>query len=486
MPCRRAEQLVTSRTGDSPASTVTGRTPVGTRREVADLVLSAGAVVTMDAERRIIRDGAVAVRGRDIVAVGKRDELLRRFDAIEHIDAPQGMLTPGLVDAHNHPAGAFLIKGLVDEKPQMRRLKDTVVPHEQALTPRQARVASLASFAEMIRHGTTTFADAGGPHTAETAGVAEQIGIRGVLAPQTSDLAGPFGRDVPTTAEVLAVVDDIADRFDGAADGRLKVWYDLDVPAAVSDGLVQGVVSRAHARGAGVVGHFVAPPGGPVRNPDIERYERLGVLDTGPVLAHIGWLSENDVARLAASPATIAHCPSSSLAGGNGWVAHGVIPDLVAAGARVVLGTDGAAISRFLDLVRVMYLAACCHKDVRRDPTVMGAHQVFEMVTVNAARALRWEDRIGSIAPGMAADLVVFDLGGLAYSPNRFANPIADLVYGGSGTDAVIAVIDGTVVMRDRKLLTVDHDDLETEVDQVAEEALALLGGPARSVWPIV
>ncbi len=444
----------------------------------------------MDAQRRILRDGAVAVRGNTIVAVGKRPEILSRYAAGKVVDAPGGLLTPGLVDAHHHPAGAFLVKGLCDELPQVRRLKERVVPHEEHLTAEEARVAALASFAEMIRHGTTCFADGGGPQTAETARAALEIGIRGVIASKSGDDPGPFGTVVPTAEQALAEADDIYERFHEAGSGRLRVWYDLDLPLSVSDDLVAGVVERAHKRDTGVLGHFIGlrTPGAtaPERNADLERYERLGVLELRPLLAHIGWLPAGDVERLARSGASVVHCPSSSLVGGNGWVAHGVIPDLVAAGANVTLGTDGAAISRFLDLVRVMYLASCIHKDVRRDPGIMGVHSVFEMATVNAARALRWEDRIGSIEPGRAGDLVVFDATGLTYAPDRLGNPIADLVYAGSGADATTVVIDGTVVMENRRILTVDVEQLALEVDRVAAVALDRLGLRPAPPWPVV
>jgi 5-methylthioadenosine/S-adenosylhomocysteine deaminase len=303
-------------------------------------------------------------------------------------------------------------------------------------------------------------------------------------------MAGPFGGRVPTAAQCLARADEIHDRFHGAGNDRLRVWYDLDSPAAVSDELVAGVIERADRHGAGILGHFIGTrptEEGPYeRNKDLERYERLGVLERRLLLAHIGWVPEADVLRLASPGVSVAHAPSSSLVGGNGWVAHGVIPELVAAGANVALGTDGGAISRFLDLVRVMYLAATTHKDARRDPALMDAHSVFEMATVNGARALGWEDRIGSLVPGRAADLTVFDATGLAWAPDRLANPVADLVYAASGTDAETVVIDGRVVVEDKKLLTVDVERLAVEVDRVAAGALDRLGFRPRPRWPVV
>ncbi|MGW4485110.1 amidohydrolase family protein [Amycolatopsis sp. NPDC004368] len=307
-----------------------------------DLVITAGAIATMDATRRIIRDGAVAIAGSRIVAVGKRDEILTTHAPAKLIDRPGGLLTPGLIDCHHHAAGAFLINGAVDEQPQLKRLKEIVVPHEDQLTEEEAYVAASASLAELIRHGTTCFADAGGPRTAATARAATELGIRGVLAAKSGDQAGPFGGEVPSAEDCLAEADEAHDRFNGSADGRLKVWYDLDMPPAVSDRLVEEVLERVSERDAGIVGHFIGRPSDASRNADLERYHRMGVLDQRLVLAHIGWLPPDDVKLLAASGASIAHAPGGSLIGGNGWVAHGVIPDLSAAS----LSSSGSAPDR--------------------------------------------------------------------------------------------------------------------------------------------
>ncbi|WP_433296217.1 amidohydrolase family protein [Pseudonocardia sp. CA-142604] len=452
--------------------------------EHVDLMVAAGAVATMDERRRIIRDGAVAVRGTDIVAVGKRADLLARYRPGELIDAPGALLTPGLIDAHHHPASGYLLRGQVDERPRQYRLTELVVPHESTVTADEARVASLASLTELLRHGTTTFVDAGGPFPVDTAQAAAEVGIRGVLAQQTSDLAGSFARDVPDAAAMLAAADAAFDQVDGMAGGRLRAFYCLDEPSSVSDELVRGVVARVRERDTGLVGHFIAPPSGSP-NAQLSRYADLGVLDLHPLLAHIGWLSSEDVELFARSGAAAVHCPSASVLGGSGFVSHGVIPELVEAGAEVLIGTDSAAIGRFLDLVRVMYLAACTHKDVRRDPLLLPATSVFEMATVSAARALGWADRIGSLEPGKAADLVVFDISGLAYTPNPFIDPVPALVYGGSGTDVTTVVVDGAVVVRDGVPTTIDVAKLVEQVDAVAGPALARIGARRESRWPV-
>src|SRR5579885_1659611 len=395
-----------------------------------DLLISAGCMVTMNARRDIILNGAVAIDGTDIVAAGQANDLRARYRARKAIDAPRGLLTPGLVDLHNHPID-YLINGLCDETPQIVRLRERVIPYEDSLTEEEAYVSSMATFFDMIRHGTTCLMDGAGPRPSAVARAALDIGIRAVVTRKTADRPGPFGGVVESFEQSIAAADETFEQFNGAGNGRIRVCYDLDQPATASDRLATTVRDHAIERGVGIMSHLIGRrpdrDASDFRNPDVARLAALGLLGPHLTLAHVNWLPEADVRLLAESGSNIAHCPAMSLLGGMGWITHGVIPDLVAAGTNLGIGTDAAAISRFLDLTRVMYLAACAHKDARSDPGIMRATQVFEMATLGGARAAGLADRIGSLEPRKAADLVIFDA--THWMPNRFANPIADLVY---------------------------------------------------------
>jgi 5-methylthioadenosine/S-adenosylhomocysteine deaminase len=453
-----------------------------------DLLICAGCVITMNAQRQIVLDGAVAVKGADIVGVGKASDLRRQFRARRSIEAPRGVLTPGLIDVHDHPVD-YLNKGLCDETPQIARLKDRVIPYEDNLTEEEAYASSMATFFEMIRHGTTCFMDGAGPRPAAVARAALEIGIRGVVTRKTADVSGPFGGTIENLEQAIAGADEAFDAFHGAGDGRLRVCYDLDHPPSVSDRLASVVQEHALQRGVGIVSHLIGRrPDGDVRgyrNPEVARYHKLGLLGPHMTLAHINWLPEADIRLLAESGTNIAHCPAMSLLGGMGWVTNGVIPDLVAAGANVGLGTDAAAISRFLDMTRIMYLAACAHKDARSNPMIMMATQIFEMATLGGAKAMGWADRIGSVEVGKAADLSIFDA--TYWMPNRFGNPISDFVYGNGEAKAETVVIDGVVVLENGHFIkNLDFERLYTMVDEATETALNQLGMRPRSSWPVI
>ncbi|OFA03493.1 amidohydrolase family protein [Duganella phyllosphaerae] len=460
-----------------------------TTQEV-DLLISAGCIITMNAERQIILDGAVAVNGSDIVAIGDAQSIRARYRGRKTIEAPRGLLTPGLVDVHNHPID-HLIKGLVDDLPQLQRLKERVIPFEDGLTEQEAYVASAATYFEMIRHGTTSFMDAAGPHPAAVGNAALRVGMRGIISCKMADLPGPFGGVAADPQHMIALADKTFDQFNGAGNGLLRGGYDIDFSPIVSDALAQLVRDHAHERNAPITGHLIGRRPAPgdaagYRNPDVKRYADLGLLGPRTTLAHIGWIPAEDVEVFAQTGTNVAHCPSASLLGGNGWVTHGVIPDLLAAGVNVALGTDAAIISRFLDMVRVMHLASTAHKDARLDPMLMPAYQVFEMATLGSAKAMGWSDRIGSLEVGKAADLVIFDASGPQWMPNRFSNPVPDLVYGSSGSDAQTVVINGVIVMEDKKFTdSALYQEIEAAVDIAAADVLGRLGIYPKVHWPV-
>lgn len=459
-----------------------------TDRRQVDILITAGCIVTVDGDRRIIRDGAIAIEGRDIVAVGPREEITAAFAGRKAIDAPHGLVTPGLIDIHNHPVD-YLIKGIVDDTPQIIRLRDRVIPYEDELTEDEAYASACATFVEMIRLGTTCFVDGASPQPHGVARAAERLGIRGTVAYRVMDVPGPFGGRVDDADTAIARADAVVDRWHGAADGRLRACYDIDIIPAVSDRLAEMVRDHAKERGVGIVSHFIGrrpPPDQPemTHNPDMARLDRLGLLGPRLLLAHIGWIPKADVELLARTGTNIAHCPAASLIGGNGWVAHGVIPDLVAAGARVVLGTDAVAIARTQDMARMMMLAASTHKDVRRDPMIMNPYKVFEMATIEGARAIGQEDRIGSIEPGKAADIAIFDTSGPHWWPEPFANPVPDFVYGGTARDARTVLVDGKILMEDGVLADVDMAAMATLVHDATASCFARHGFAHAEEWP--
>jgi cytosine/adenosine deaminase-related metal-dependent hydrolase len=171
--------------------------------------------------------------------------------------------------------------------------------------------------------------------------------------------------------------------------------------------------------------------------------------------------------------------------GGFGCITHGKFPELIAAGVNVALGSDAASISRFLDLPRLMYLAACAHKDVRRDSTAMGAHLAMEMATLGGARALGLQDRIGSLEPGKQADFVLLRTDGIEWQPRPLLNPVAHLVYSSGGHRVDTVAVAGRILVRSGNLLVRDIEELMPKIRQAAHDAVVRAGLPQQQIWPV-
>ena len=455
-----------------------------------DLVVQGGTIVTVDPQRRIVADGSVAVNGQRIVAVGKRDEIARAFVAHRTIDARDALVMPGFIDAHNHPIH-YMTKGATDDLPFEHRMRTIVAPYEQGLSDEEAYLNATATFAEMIMNGTTCFNDAGSLPGDGVAHAARDIGIRGVVALESVDVTGGVRRTEPGRdwTAITQKADDFVERWHGAEGGRLRAGFTLNNPHRVSDELCRAIQSCADQRGLGIHGHMtIREPGARPAGwtSPIHRYRDLGLLGPRLSLVHLGYVTGDDITTLAEAGVKGVHCPGTSTLGGIGVISHGTIPEMMAAGITFGLGSDAATVSRFLDMIRHMYLACAVHKDVRRTDVVISCYKALEMATVDGAKAILWQDEIGSLEPGKKADLAILDTSDLELHPNPHRNPIANLVYTGSGRAVRTVIVDGRIVMEDRDLKTVDIREIRRKLDDAAPKVLARSGARVQSLWPIV
>jgi len=458
----------------------------------ADLVVRGGVVVTMDPQRRLIRDGAIAIRGKRIVAVDKVVVIAERYSTVRTLGGSRDVVFPGLIDCHNHPVH-FLSKGMIDDMRYPARWQERVWPYEATLTAEETMISSTGTFLEMIRSGTTCFCDPGTLEPEAVAKAAENTGIRGIVARMTWDVHDPaapseFNDD---TATALARGEECVQRCSGLAEGRVNAWFSLVRADHVSDSLIRDIKRRADALGVGIHAHLSTTRGqveAALRQwgkTPVARYRDLGAIGTNIHLVHMGAITDDDVTILQDLDPSVCHCPSASMFGGFGCITHGKFPELVEHGVRVVLGSDACAVSRFIDMVRIMYLAACAHKDVKADPTVIGAHKAMEMATIDGAKALMLDSEVGSLETGKLADIVIADAGGIEWQPNPTELPVANLVYSGSGSCVRTVVIDGRVVMEDRRFTLVDEAEYVARAGSFANQIFARLGLQPRVVWPV-
>jgi 5-methylthioadenosine/S-adenosylhomocysteine deaminase len=445
-------------------------TALGAEARKADLVVRHGTVVTVDKERRVIPDGALAVLGGRIVAVDTQAAVARDFVARETLDAEGGLVIPGLVNAHTH-AAMVLFRGIADDLKLMDWLQRYIFPAEaRNVTPEFVREGTRLAALEMIRSGTTTFVDMY-YFEDEVAEVTREAGLRGVLGETVIDMPAP---DHKTPAEALASAEGFLGRF--RDDPRI-------VPALAPHSAYL-CSPETLGRVREVAGKFRAPilihlsETQAEQDTIRERYgktptehlKELGLLRKGLLGAHGVWLTETDRATLKASGAGIAHCPESNMK-----LASGAAPvaAMLREGLPLGLGTDGAASNNDLDMFEEMLAAALLAKHVTGDPTAAPAHAVLEMATLGGARALGLEDQIGSLEPGKRADIVIVGLGEPRLHP--LYDPVSHLVYAAKGADVRDVVVEGKVIMRDRRVLTLDEGKILATADRVRDRVSATL-----------
>lgn len=429
-----------------------------------DLIVSGGTVVTMDAGRRVIEDGAVAVAGGRVVAVGKREEVLRGHAARQVVDARGRAVIPGLVNGHTH-IPMTLFRGLADDLDLNEWLTKYIFPAEaKNVTEEFVRAGTQLGLAEMIRGGTTTFCDMYYFEDA-VAEETERAGVRALLGETVIDFPVP---DNKTWPDAMAYVSRFVARWKG--NRLITAAVAPHAPYTVSEAHLREVRAFSDRTGAPVLTH-VAETRKEVEDVTrdhgarpVEYLARIGFLSPRTVAAHTVHLTEGEINLLKRHGVGAVHNPQSNMK-----LASGVapVPQMLRAGVALGLGTDGAASNNDLDMWEEMDTAAKLHKLTTNDPKVLTAEEALALATIGGARALHMDSDIGSIETGKRADLVVVDLDGLHQTPRY--NVYSHLVYATKAADVRTVVIEGRVVMRDRRLLTLDEPLIKQRARAIRE-----------------
>jgi 5-methylthioadenosine/S-adenosylhomocysteine deaminase len=380
------------------------------------------------------------------------------------IDARGGIAMPGLVNAHTH-LPMTLFRGLADDLPLAAWLHDHIFPAERAvIAPSSVRWGTLLACAEMILSGTTTCCD-GYFYEEDVAQAVQTAGLRAVLAQGVIDHPAP---GVPDPSGNLLQARRFCRDWLGRADTILPSVFCHSPLTCSRDTLVaakrfcddHGLLFQIHAAETrGEADHLRAVAG----VSPIAYLDRAGVLDRRTLLAHAVWVDATDIARIAERGAAVAHNPESNLK-----LASGVAPvaQMLAAGVCVGLGSDGCASNNDMDLFPAMDLAAKLQKVACHDPTVLPARAALRMATIDGARALGLDHRIGSLEPGKQADLIVVDTRSPHLTPMR--HPASAAVYSARGSDVTTVMVAGRLLLDDRRLLTLDVERIMQAVNRLS------------------
>jgi 5-methylthioadenosine/S-adenosylhomocysteine deaminase len=447
------------------------------KAQAADLLVrNIDWLITVDAERRVIRDAAVAVKDGRFAAVGKTEALAREWRADRTVDASGMVATPGLVDSHLHSSFA-LARGLADEANAQSFLFGHMYPYEAAMGEEDVSVAVTLAAIEMLRHGVTCYIEPGNYHPDATVAAVMGAGMRMVLAVSCFDQNKAVTGLMPEamiedTGRCIAKTEELFDRYPGRHAGKITVSASFRGMNNSSDALILALKEISQRHDAILQTHacysYFTHDSSIVQHgkPEIERLEALGVLDESMLLLHAGWLEPHEIAILARRRPTLVCCPSSSLHNGYGNLAVGMHPELIALGVNVTLGTDHAS-SGTVDLVQEMRYCACGYKEIRLNPRLMPPETAIEMATINGARGAGLADRIGSVEAGKEADLVLFDATVPEWQP--LYNPVSNLVYSATGNTVKHVFVAGEQVVRDGRLTRVDEAAILREVAKAGE-----------------
>lgn len=438
--------------------------------ESADIIFINASIITMDGQFNRYEPGALAVRGTDILAVGQQPEILSSFTAAQTIDCAGKVLMPGLVNAHTH-VPMTLLRGLADDLRLDVWLMGYMMPVEREfVSPEFITLGTSIACAEMIRSGTTTFADMY-YFEEEVAKATARAGMRAVCAQTVMKFPTP---DAKFYEESLAMSRDFIEHWKGhslivpsvaphapytctpeilQATAQLAMEFDVPLHTHLSETATE-------------VENMRSEQGMPV----IPYVKKNGLLEAKVIAAHCVHVDEGEIRTLLHAGAGIAHNPSSNLK-----LSSGIAPvkRMLELGLNVGIGTDGPASNNDLDMFEEMRLASFAQKVSSGDPTALPARSAVLMATRMGAQALHLGDVTGSLEPGKRADLILVDISPVHNTPHFRRDPnaiYAQIVYASKASDVSDVMVNGQFLMRDRALLTLNEFDLLAQSQSYASK----------------
>src|SRR5271156_6224153 len=444
--------------------------PAASAKDKVDLLVTGGTVVTMDGQRRVIQDGAIAIRGDSIIAVGPRAEIENKFDAALTIDAHGALVMPGLINGHAH-AAMSLFRGLADDLALDEWLRKYIFPAEaRNVTPDFVAWGTRLGILEMLRGGVTTYADMYYFEDA-VARVTKEAGMRGVLGETIIDFPAPDNKTLPAA---FAYTQKYLDHWKN--DPLIVAAVAPHSMYTCSEKTLQDAAALARRNGAPILIHIAEAPFELEQSRNkygltpVAYLSRAGVLGPDVVGAHCILVDQADIATLTHFGVGCVYNPSSNMK-----TAAGVMPivEMLAAGEATGLATDGAASNNNLDMFEEMDLAAKLQKLARMDSRALPAEQVVALATITGARALHLDKQIGSLEPGKKADMILVDTSAPHATP--MYSVYSQLVYALKANDVRTVIIAGKMVMEDRQMLTLNEPEILSKAEEYQKQVAASL-----------
>ncbi len=413
----------------------------------ADIALT-GESITAEKNRFI------GIKGGYIDFVSDSENVPKDFKADKVINGKNRLVMPGLVNSHTH-SSMTLLRNYADDLPLHEWLFNRIFPAEEKMTGEDIYWGTMLGIVEMIKSGTTAFADMYLQMDYVAKAVIE-TGIRANLS--RSPMVIKSDKDHSLIDESTQCYD-FYKKYNGIANGRLKASVEIHSAYLFDKPALKLGADLAKKMGTGIQIHILETM--KEREDTITKYSKnalevcleCGVLDVPVIAAHCVHLDDNDIDILRQKNISVAHNPTSNLKLGSGIAK---IPQMAEKGINICLGTDGASSNNNLNMFEEMHLAALIHKGLHMDPAIISAGEVIRMATLNGAKALGWGDTLGPIEKGKKADIILIDIDKPHFYPLNDA--VSSMVYCAQGSDVDTVIIDGKVVMEDRKLTAIDEE----------------------------
>ena len=425
-----------------------------------DLLINSRWIIPVVPENRVFEHCALAIDQQKIVGIYPQTEAKTKFDPVSVVDLADHILMPGLVNAHGH-AAMSLLRGYADDLPLQPWLEEHIWPVEaRVLSAEFVADGTNLAMAEMIKTGTTCFADM--YFFADT--VAEQVqrsGMRSQIGFTVFDFPTAGGKDPD---DYIHKGLKLRDTYKG--DGLIKIACAPHAPYTVGDDTMRRIATYANELEMAVHIHChetaqeVADSLKLYGCRPLQRLDDLGVLLPQTQLVHMTQIDDEDIRLIQDNNCHVVHCPESNLKLASGFCPVGKLID---AGINVAIGTDGAASNNDLDLFGELKTAALLAKAVANDASVLDAHAALRMATINGAKALGWDDQIGSLEAGKSADMIAVEISSLSQKP--LYNPASQLVYSNAGSQVTHSWVAGKALLRERSLVTLDEENLIRRAD---------------------
>ncbi|WRX13586.1 Amidohydrolase-related - like 3 [Theobroma cacao] len=456
------------------------------------MILHNAVIVTMDSESRVFQNGAVFIDEDKIKAIGQSPDVLQLFSPLagEILDLHGQILLPGFINTHVHTSQQ-LGRGIADDVDLMTWLHHRIWPYESTMTEEDSYISTLLCGIELIHSGVTCFAEAGGQHVSGMARAVELLGLRACLTESIMD----SGEGLPSSWGMRTTDDCIElwiwqsqkmlyEKHHNTADGRIRVWLGIRQVMNSTDRLLLETRDAARELKTGIHMHVAEIPyenqvvmdTRKVDHGTVTFLDKIDFLQDNLLAAHTVWVNDTEIGFLSRAGVKVSHCPASAMR----MLGFARIREMLNAGISVSLGTDGAPSNNRMSIVDEMYLASLINKGREvyakgmTDPTALPAETVLKMVTINGAKSVLWDNEIGSLEVGKKADMVVVNPVSWCMVPVH--DCISNLVYCMRTENVVSVICNGQWIMKDKKILNVDEEEVISLAKQASSKLLRRAG----------